>query len=56
MLHDLGVFMDERLALSAVRKHEFNLGLRFDVGGKTGPARANHTHFAELGGLHTCQV
>ena len=40
VLHQLGVFVDQRLALGAVGDHEFHLRLRFDVGGKPGAAGA----------------
>ena len=54
VLHELGVLVDERLALGAVGDHEFNARLGLDVGGKAGAAGADYTqgtqHFTRGGG------
>src|ERR1035441_10480394 len=48
MLHQLGIFVDERLALGSVGDHELHLRLRLDIGWKAGPAGAHYPGFAQL--------
>ena len=55
MLHQLGVFVNQRLAFGAVGDHEFHLRLRFDIRREAGPAGAHHAQFAQLLAEHTLE-
>ena len=55
VLHQLGIFVDQRLAFGAIGDHEFHLGLRFHVRRESRPARAHHTAFAQFVGEHQDQ-
>ena len=48
MLHELGVLMDERLALGAVGDHVLHPRLRLDICREAGPAGAHHAALAQF--------
>jgi len=52
MLHQLGVPVDERLALGAIGDEVFHLRLRFDVGGESGAAGAHHAALTQTVAEH----
>jgi len=46
--HQFVIFMEQRLALSAIGEKIFDLAARFDVGGESSAARADYTARLEL--------
>ena len=52
MLHQLRIFVNQRLAFGPVGDHVLDLRLRFHIRGKAGPAGAHHTQFPQLLAKH----
>ena len=55
VLHQLGVFVNQRLTFGPIGNQEFHLRLRFHVGREAGASGPHHAAFAQLLAEHNSQ-